>query len=171
MEGEEEAVEGRLEVLVRCQGVEKKIVGDVDYVIREVIKFVSSIYPKIELISRISLDLDVERFLSSCEGVFTATPEGVVIISDTSKLSDRDLILLHLAKSRFGFYLGRMDRDTLFINDILSATKKTAGTVAGRLSEMCAEGLAERVGKGEYRATTYGVQRFLDEVVAQVKKR
>lgn len=171
MEGDDEAIEGRLEVTVRCRGMEKRIMGDVDYVVREVIKFVSSIYPKIDLISKVSLDLDVERFLSSCEGVFTATPEGVVITSDTSKLSDRDLIILHLAKARFGFYLGRMDRDTLFINDIISATKKTAGTVAGRLSEMCAEGLAERVGKGEYRATTYGVQRFLDEVVAQVKKR
>ena len=162
--------EKRIEVTIRCQEFEKEIAGDVDLVIREVIKFLSSVYPKIDLISKVSLDVDVEKFLSNCEGIFTATPEGIVIVSDTSALSDRDLILLHLTKARFGFYLSRMDSDSLLINDILSVTKKSAGTVAGRLSEMCSEGLAERAGKGEYRPTTYGIQHFMNEVTTQLKR-
>ncbi len=159
-----------LEVIIRFQGAEKRVVGDVNSVIREVIKFMSIVYPKLELIARVSMDVDVEKYLSACDGIFTATPEGIVVISDTSTLSDRDLILLYLARARFSYYIGRTDKDSLFINDILSATKKTAGTVAGRLSEMCSEGFAERVGKGEYRATTYGIQHFLNEMANQLRR-
>ncbi|MEM2922027.1 MAG: hypothetical protein QXF26_06900, partial [Candidatus Bathyarchaeia archaeon] len=64
----------------------------------------------------------------------------------------------------------RYDRESMVIGDILANTRKSAGTIAGRLSEMVGEGLVERIGKGEYRITTYGLDRFLKEVLPQLKK-
>jgi len=162
--------EERIEVTIRYRDVEKKSAGDLNSVIRETLKFLTETVPNLELISKISMNFDVEAFLTSCEGIFAATPEGVVILAPTERLADRDLILLHLAKIKFGFYLKKYDMETILINDILSNTKKSAGTIAGRLSEMVSEGLVERVGKGEYKVTTYGADRFLKEVLPQLKK-
>ena len=156
--------------MIKYGSLEKRVAGDLDIVLKEILKFLSEIFPNLELVSKISLNTDVDNFLRSCENIFLSTPEGVVIVAPSDKLADRDLILLHLAKIRFGFYLKKYDRETMAINDILASTKKSAGTIAGRLSEMVSEGLAERVGKGEYRITTYGIDRFLKEVLPQVKK-
>jgi len=150
--------------------MEKKVSGDVNLVLKESLKFLTEIFPNLELISRISLNIDAEAFLRSCENIFASTPEGVVIVISSDKLADRDLILLHLAKIRFGFYLKKYDRETIMINDILVTTKKSAGTIAGRLSEMVSEGLVERAGKGEYKITTYGIDRFMEEVLPQLRK-
>jgi len=53
--------------------------------------------------------------------------------------------------------------------DLIVATKKSAGTVAGRLSELCGESLAERKGKGEYRVTTLGMHLFREQVLPKLK--
>ena len=160
-----------IEIVLRWKEFEKKIRGDINTVIKETIKFLSSVYPNIELLSKITLNIDIEKFISNCEGIFLSTPEGIVIIADTLDLSDRDLLILHLTKARFSYYLNKTDKDSLFINDILSTTKKSAGTIAGRLSEMCSEGLAERIGKGEYRSTTYGIHYFLTNIANQLRRK
>jgi len=57
----------------------------------------------------------------------------------------------------------------LLIGDLIGATKRSAGTVAGRLSEMCSEGLVDRIGKGEYKATTYGLDYFMKNIIPSIK--
>jgi predicted transcriptional regulator of viral defense system len=52
---------------------------------------------------------------------------------------------------------------------MLPVTGGRTGTVAARLSELSNLGWVERVGRGEYRITTLGVQSFLDEVLPKIK--
>ncbi len=158
-----------VEVLIRFRDVEKKIVGDVDTVGRELYAFFSSILPAFDLASKISLTIDTQKFLESCQGVFAVTPEGVAAIGGVEALSDRELVLFHLARAHFGFLTKSYQIDTARIGDLIERTKSGAGTIAGRLSELCSEGLAERMGKGEYRATTVGLDHFLTTVATKVK--
>jgi len=163
--------EKTIEVTVRMGGVEKHLSGNVDQVMRELFKFFSEIYPKLELASQLTLTVDAEEFLRSCAGVFAVTPEGIVITCPTDSLADKELLLLHLAKARFAHITKRADRDTLLISDLINATKGKAGTVAGRLSEMVFEGSVERIGKGEYRITTYGLDAFQKDLIPKLKGR
>jgi len=159
----------RVEVVVKFRDIEKRIVGDVDTVLRELYAFFSGILPAMNLASRISLTVDSQTFLESCQGVFTITPEGVATIGAIDKLSDREFVISQLARARFGYLTKKLETDTVRIGDLISMTRSGAGTIAGRLSELCSEGLAERMGKGEYRVTTLGINHFLNTIVPKVR--
>lgn len=169
-EGEGTPVSTRtVEVTVRFGDTEKTITGNADEVIRELLQFFSKIYPQLELISRVSLSVDLDDFLKASEGIIALTPEGMAITTDTSLLKDRELIMLHLAKTKVGHMLGKLEKDSLHLSDLIVAAKSKTGTVAGRLSEMCSEGIVERLAKGEYRATTSGLHNFAKNIVPRLK--
>lgn len=159
----------QLEVTIRYGAMEKKIIGQPEQVAREVLAFLNAAVPQFELASRLSLSADVGALAKSCEGILAVTPEGVVVTAPTTVLADRELVLLHLAKATIAQMLGKSDKDLVQSADLIAATKKSAGTVAGRLSELCAENLAERKGKGEYRATTLGLHIFQQQVLPKLK--
>jgi len=158
-----------VEVTVHYRDMQKTVTGAADDVVRELLLFFSKIFPQLELITKISLSVDLNDFLKACEGIIALTPEGMAVTADTSHLRDKELIMLHLAKTRAGHMLGRLERDTLRLNDLVIAAKSKAGTVAGRLSEMCSEGIVERLAKGEYRATTSGLDYFIKNIAPKLK--
>jgi hypothetical protein len=158
-----------LEVTIKYGTLEKRITGPPEQVAKEVFAFLSKAIPELELASHLALSVDVSQLAQACEGVLAVTPEGVVMTVPVENLADRELILLHLAKERVAQMLGKSDKDLVQSADLVAATKRTAGTVAGRLSELCGENLAERKGKGEYRATTLGLNIFREQILPKLK--
>jgi len=158
-----------LEVIIKYGTLEKKITGQPNQVAQEVLSFLNKAIPQLELASHLSLSVDVNELAKACEGILAVTPEGVVVTVPIDQLADRELLLLHLAKARIAQMLGKSDKDLVQSADLIVATKKSAGTVAGRLSELCGESLAERKGKGEYRVTTLGLHLFREQVLAKLK--
>ncbi|MBS7658931.1 MAG: hypothetical protein QXR82_05315 [Candidatus Bathyarchaeia archaeon] len=162
--------ERKIEVHLKHKDFEKKIIGNVEEVLKELISFLTQIYPKMELASKLSLTVDVNELITACEGIIAITPEGVVTLVDVETLPDKELILFHLVKAKIGRLLNKSEKESLLISDILSSTKHSVGSVAGRLSELCSEGFVERIGKGEYRITTYGLDYFLKNVIPKLKR-
>jgi hypothetical protein len=160
-----------LEVTVRYGAVEKKIAGRPEDVAKEALAFITSIVPQLELASRLVLSVDLAQLAKACEGVIAITPEGVVVTGQTESLADRELLLLHLAKAKVAEMIGKSKTDTVQASELIAATKRSSGTVAGRLSELCTESLAERKGKGEYHITTLGLHLFQEVVLPKLKQR
>jgi hypothetical protein len=160
-----------LEVTIKYGSVEKKIIGQPEYVARDVLSFLNITIPELELASRLVLSADINSLAKACEGVLAVTAEGMVLLVPVDILADRELVLLHLAKASIAQMLGKSDKDLVQSVDLIAATRKSAGTVAGRLSELCAENLAERKGKGEYRATTLGLHIFREQVLPKLKSK
>ncbi len=158
-----------LEVIIKFGTLEKKITGPPDQVAQEVLSFLNNVIPQLELASHLSLSVDINELAKACEGILAVTPEGVVVMAPIDQLADRELLLLHLAKASIAHILGKSDKDLVQSADLIVATKKSAGTVAGRLSELCGESLAERKGKGEYRVTTLGMHLFREQVLPKLK--
>ena len=158
-----------LEVTIKYGTLEKKIIGSPDQVAREVYAFLLKVIPELDLASHLALSVDVKDLAQACQGVLAVTPEGIVTTVPTEDLADRELVLLNLAKARIAQMLGKSDNDLVQSSELIAATKKTAGTVAGRLSELCGESLAERKGKGEYRATTLGLHVFREQILPKLK--
>jgi hypothetical protein len=160
-----------LEVTLKYGSVEKRITGSPEQVAQDVLGFLNSVIPQLELASHLALSVDISSLAKACEGVLAVTLEGVVVTVPVETLADRELVLLHLAKASIAHSLGKSEKDLVQSADLIAATKKTAGTVAGRLSELCGESLAERKGKGEYRATTLGLHVFQNQVLPKLKTR
>ena len=155
---------------IRYGAVEKRITGTPEDVAKEALAFMTSIIPKLELASRLVLSVDLDQLAKACEGVIATTPEGVVVTVQTLGLADRELLLLHLAKARVAEMMGKSKTDTVQASELIVATKRSSGTVAGRLSELCTESLAERRGKGEYHITTLGLRLFQEVVLPKLKQ-
>ncbi|MGQ9542506.1 MAG: hypothetical protein ACUVTM_00245 [Candidatus Bathyarchaeia archaeon] len=157
-----------IEVRIRYRDLEKIIKGNQNEVISEIISFLSEQFPKLNLISKLTLTIDEERLLDTCSNIMKVTPEGVVITVPTENLTDRELILLHLLKTHIGYITKSIDTERAMIGDLIAYTRKPAGTIAGRISEMCTEGLVERIGKGEYKITTYGLDYFIKNIFPKI---
>lgn len=150
--------QGTVEVTLRHQGIENKIIGSPDGVVRELLAYFSKLYPSMELVSKLILTPDNTEFLQACNGVLASSQEGLAVLKDVSSLRDKELIMLYLAGSRLQQLVGRKDTGTVSLEELTRTTGKATGTVAGRLSELCNEQLAERAGKGSYRLTTMGTR-------------
>jgi len=129
---------GTIEVTVRHNGAETKVIGNPENVVRELVIFFSKAYPSLELASKLVLSIDSAEFLQSCAGVLAYSPEGLVILKDTTTLKDRELMMLHVAGARMFYLMGKKENDSI------------------SLEELVREQLIERIGKGSYRLTTMG---------------
>jgi hypothetical protein len=163
------SAEADIEVTIRYRDVEKTIKGKPGDVFRSVFQFLSETVPALDIVSRITLTVNFADFLKDAAGVFAVTPEGVAVLTTLEALTDRELVLVHLIRAKIAFETGRSEKETLLASDLISLTGKGSGTVAGRLSELSGEGLVERIGKGEYRVTTFGLHRFREDVLPKLK--
>ena len=145
-----------IEVTVRHNGAETKVIGSPENVVRELVIFFSKAYPALELASKLVLSVDSVEFLQSCAGVLAFSPEGLVILKDTTTLKDRELMMLHVAGARMFYLMGKKENDSISLDELAKITGRVTGTIAGRLSELVREQLIERIGKGSYRLTTMG---------------
>ncbi len=132
-----------IEVVLKHSGVENRIIGSPETVLRELLSYFSKVYPSIELVSKLVLSVDSVEFLQSCTGVLAVSPEGLVVLKDLRDLKDKELMMT-------------------------KTTGRSTGTVAGRLSELCNEQLVERVGKGSYRLTTMGTRVVIKNLMPRV---
>jgi hypothetical protein len=165
---------GTVEVTVRLNGAETKVIGNPENVVRELVIFFSKAYPSLELVSKLVLSVDTAEFLQSCEDVLAFSPEGLVILKDTETLKDRELMMLHVAGARMFYLMGKKDSDSISLDELAKTTGRVTGTIAGRLSELVREQLIERIGKGSYRLTTMGQRIVIQTLMpkaAQLPKR
>ncbi len=160
---------GTIEVIVRHNGAETKVIGNPENVVRELIIFFSKAYPALDLASKLVLSVDSVEFLQGCAGVLAYSPEGLVILKDATTLKDRELMMLHVAGARMFYLMGKKENDSISLDELAKITGRVTGTIAGRLSELVREQLIERVGKGSYRLTTMGqrvvIQKLMPKAV------
>jgi len=150
--------------MIKNSGIETRIVGTPDNVLRELYSLLSKTYPSLELASKLVLSVDTAEYFQSCAGVLAYTPEGLIILKDTTTLKDRELMMLHLAGARMFYLMGKKDNDSISLDELAKITGRVTGTIAGRLSELVREQLIERIGKGSYRLTTMG-QRIITQTL------
>ena len=161
--------EGKVEVLVKYQGMEVKFSGTSSEVIRSFLEFMSKILPNYALVSRLTITVDLEKLLKDLEGVISITPEGIIITANREQLGERETILLYLIKANVGNQLGKLDRDSMSIADLLAPTRGKPSSTAARLSELVDLGWVDRIGRGEYRITTFGIKSFMEQILPKIK--
>jgi len=158
-----------VEVVLTYRGLEVKFSGDINEVVRFFLEFLNKMLPTYELVSRLTLTIDLEKLVTGVEGIIAITPEGLIVIISQELLGEREVILLHLVKTYIGYQLGKLDLDIMSISDIISITSGKPSSSAARLSELVQMNWVERAGRGEYRITTYGIKSFSEEILPKIK--
>src|SRR5258708_25542746 len=110
------ALAATIEVVLKHAGIENRIIGSQETVLRELLSYFSRIYPSIELVSKLVLSVDSLEFLQSCTGVLAVSPEGLVVLKDLRDLKDKELMMIHLAGSRLQHQMGKKESDTLSLD-------------------------------------------------------
>ena len=147
--------------------------GSPEEVIKVLLDFLAKHYPAYELVKNLTITVDLEELLKKLEGIIGFSPEGAVVTiprEKVSNLSIRDQIALHLVKTYVGNQLGVIERASLSAAELLSVIGGRMGAIAGRLSEMVDEGLVERVGRAEYKITTYGLKHFSEVILPKIRQ-
>lgn len=161
----------KLKATIKYGSLESTCEGSADEVLKFVFSFIKDVYPNYEIISGLTLTVDLERLLRGLKGVISFLPKGrPVILKSTDKLPDSDLILTYLVAAYAGNQIGMAEDANLSMADLLDKTGKPAGTVAGRLSELVSELYVERVGRGKYRVTAYGVKEFMEKLLTKLEE-
>lgn len=161
----------KLKITIRYESLESTCEGPADEVLKFVFRFIRDVYPNYEIVSGLTLTVDLENLLRRLKGIMAFISKGrAVILKPTKELKDSDLILTHLVSAYVGDKIGTAENDHLSMADLLDKTGKPAGTVAGRLSELRSRLCVERVGRGEYRVTAYGVKEFMEEVLPKLER-
>lgn len=147
--------------------------GSPEEVTKALIQFFTKAFPSLDLVRKLTLSTEWEALLKQLDKILAFAPEGAVILvprEKQSKLSIRDLIALHLVKVATGHVLGKLQKDSLSVDELLSAIGGRIGATAGRLSEMVDEGVVARIGRGEYKITTLGITYFTQSILPKLKQ-
>ena len=161
----------KLKITIKYGALESTCEGPADEVLKFVFNFIKEVYPNYELVRGLTLTVDLKRLLKRLKGIMAFLPKGrPVILKPTDKITDSELILTYLVAAYAGNQIGMAEDDNLSMADLLDKTGKPAGTVAGRLSELVGELYVERVGRGKYRVTAYGVKEFMEEILLKLEE-
>ena len=147
------------------KGMEIKFSGSPDEVLRSFLDFFNKVLPSYSLISNLTLSTDLEQLLRDLEGIIAITPEGIIITIPKEDVVEREALLFHLVRVFIGYKLGNYDKDSISISDLLTVSGGKPSSIAARLSEMVNLNWVERVGRGQYRITTFGIKSFQETVL------
>jgi len=88
-----------------------------------------------------------------------------VILVPLEKLSQKDLIALHIAARYFAFKLGLTSTDSITAEELKRKTGiHNDKLIAARISDLRKEGIVESVKKGEYRISLPNLVKYFDRL-------
>lgn len=120
-----------------------------------------------EILSKMVVDEEAvfERLVDRASRIFKIDKQGdIVFVVPESSLSTRVRVAMALLARYFARELGFVDTDTVSYRDVAAMLDMAPPTVGARLSELRREGIAQSVGRGEWRVSILGVQRLLDQM-------
>lgn len=159
----------KVEMLLRYKGMEIKLSGNPNDVTKAFLEFMSKMLPAYDIANRLVMSIDLDKLVQDLMGIVALTPEGIIVTIQRDSLGERETILLYLLKTSLGYQLGKLEEDALSLADILTETGGKPSTTAARLSELVSQAWVERVGRGQYRITTFGVKSFQELVLPKLK--
>lgn len=157
--------EEKLKVHIEFGQAKADFEGDINEVFELTIKFLTQIYPRLEVLQRIIYTPDVIELARRIEGLVEITSDGLILPSNLD-VPARDAICLALLGAYLGKALGKLPKDALSTRDLARIIGKARKTVSNEVPRLISDGLIERTPEGEYRLTTPGIRKtelFIEE--------
>lgn len=134
--------------------------GPPSSVLGSVMSFLEKEIPSLDLARKISVNYSFPDLVSTFGDYVKITPEGPRVFSGDRKFGDKQTVGLELVAARLGNYAGKLERPSMTVQEIQSATGLNPKSVSSRLSEMVKQGHVEREPSDSgvmYKITTQGI--------------
>ncbi len=158
-------------VHVKYGDVEETFSGDTNAVWVELNQFFSQMIPLFDAIQNMILTPDLGKVVEACKGVVAVTEEGPVVLIPKQKLTDNETLLLMLLAAWVSCKLGKTDKDELSGNKLQEWLGKNGKITGTRLGELRRERLVTKTENGEYRLSTLGIKRLVDDILPLIRNK
>lgn len=155
----------KLKVTIEWRDMKHTAEGNPDEVFKEIVFFMSKIFPALETLSRITFTPDYAAILNDLSSLVNIGPNGEIILQRPGLPADQ-AIGLTLLGSQVASKIGKKQSDDMSVEELASSIRKTPKTVRNTVVEMTKTNYVERTGRGTYRITTIGMKELLDDVKA-----
>jgi len=150
--------ESKLKVHLEFGEANVNLEGNVDEVFKLIVRFLTQVYPNLEVIRKIIYAPDYIGLVEELSDLMKITPEGPVIVSNLA-MSARGMMRLALLGADVGSKLGILSRESLSSNELSKITGKAKKTIMNEIPKLITRGLIEKTSGGEYKITTLGIRR------------
>jgi len=158
-------------VHIKYKDIEETFTGDVDNVWTSINRFFSQTIPLFNAAHSAVLTVDLKQVIVASKGLVAVAEEGPVVLVSKQKLTDNESLLLKLLAAYIGGRLGVLNKMWLSRNELQGGLGKSRKITGTRLGELCREGLATKTEEGGYQLSTLGVNRLVDEILAQIRSK
>lgn len=142
--------------------------GEVNQVFESILRFLSQVCPAIEIVQKIIYMPDLINMMNNIVGILEITSEGP-LINPMIDLSAKNAICLALLGAYIGNRVGKLQKDTLSVNDLSKSTRKARKTISNDIPKLIESGLVEKVSEGEYRITQLGMRKA-EEIISALRE-
>ena len=159
--------EKRLRVQLEFGEAKATFEGGADEVFEALTRFLTQLYPNLEIAMKITYTPDLTRLAEEIAGIIELTPEGPLFASDLQLLA-REKICLALLGAHVGERLGKLSKGSLSPSELSKITGKARKTISNELPKLVAGGLVERTAEGECQITILGI-RETENIIREYK--
>lgn len=156
-----------LRVHVEFGGMTAHFEGDADEVLKGFTRFLTQVYPSLEIARRLVYAPDIIAIAEDLSGLVELSSEGPIIVSK-GDLSARELICLALLGTHVGYRLGKLSTQDLSPDELARVVGKAKKTVMNELPGLVSNGQIEKGAEGKYSITVLGIKRA-EEIIEDYK--
>ena len=161
--------EKEIKIYVKHGEFEEDFKGPVDQALRALIAFLDKIYPSLEILTQVQLTVDLQKIIEQMKDIIAIAPNGPVILYK-KQLGVKELIGLNLIGTFVGYKLNLLNEVSLSLDELVTLTGKTKGSISGILTGMVNDHLVEKPERGKYKISLLGIKCFLAEVFPKLKE-
>jgi hypothetical protein len=161
--------QGKIEVQVKYNAVEKKFSGTPEAIWLLLSKFFSEFLPSFEVANKLLLNVDLQKLAEDCEGIIAFSEEGANLMMPKSRLTDNETLLLWLLAIYLGHKLGKMETATLAKEELQTKLGKSGKITSTRLGELAKSDMVTKEADEKFKVTTYGVAQMQKYILPKIK--
>jgi len=158
-------VKPKLKLQVEYEGLRETFEGDIDEVFKALLRLLYRIYPQLEVASKLIWAPDLKYLTEKIPEYCKLTPEGDFIIVKPLPSAEQSILLI-LTLAYLSYKLEKRDEESVESREIAKAVNKAEKTVRNTLTELTKSNAVERVDKGRYRITSYGLKK-VEEILME----
>jgi DNA-binding MarR family transcriptional regulator len=150
----------RLIVRVSLGDATAEFSGSPQIVLQSINSFISKTVPEIDLAKKLSMNFSTRDLVEKFKDYVRITPEGPRILSDQTKLSDKELIALQLVANRIASETRAGSSPWLSLSLLQETTSLNPKTLSSRLSELAKAGYVTKEtidDKSQFKISTIGI--------------
>lgn len=145
----------RLEIPDR--NIKVEFTGSRDEVVASLLKFITGIYPHLNIVEKIVYTPDLESLLSSISQHVKISDGEIILLGEEGKTTENKILYL-LAGCHAAFKLGLRDKSSMSVEEMARSISNTSKkTIQNTLVDLVKKGLVLRQARGMFEISMKGI--------------